>query len=274
MPILKAPDGAEIYYAESGSGRPLVLLHGWAGSGRFWRWQVEAFASDCRVIVPDLRGHGRSTGGGAVFTLDGCTSDLVALFDELDLSDALLVGWSQGGQAALAAVSRLRERLAGLVLVACPPKYSATDDYPHGLPPGEMKGLSLLLRRDPDRALGEFFRRMFAPGELDEAQSRRIVHEIIVAGRKPTPEAARAALAELDRTDLRDILPSIDLPTLLVHGEADTICLPAASRYLAERLPAAVLELLPGLGHAPHLSRPAQFNALVAGFLEGLHVRH
>ncbi len=271
MPILNAPDGAEIYYEECGAGRPLVLLHGWAGSGRFWRWQTEAFATGCRVIVPDLRGHGRSAGDGVTFTIDGCIADLVALFDELELTDALLVGWSLGGQAALAAVPRLRDRLAGLVLVACPPKYSASADYPHGLPPNEVKGLSLLMRRDPDRALGEFFRRMFAPGELDEAQYQRIVHEIVMAGRKPTPEAARAALAELDRTDLRDILPAIDLPTLLIHGTADTICLPAASRYLMERMPAAVLEILPRLGHAPQLSRPAQFNALVAGFLEGLH---
>jgi len=271
MPMLKAPDGAETYYGEIGAGRPLVLLHGWAGSGRFWRWQAEAFAASCRVVVPDLRGHGRSAANGVTFTIDGCTADLVALFEELELTDALLVGWSQGGQAALAAVPHLRDRLAGLVLVACPPKYSASADYPPGLPPSEMKGLSLLMRRDPDRALGDFFRRMFAPGELDDGQYQRIVHEIVMAGHKPTPDAARAALAELDQTDLRDILPTIDLPTLLIHGEADTICLPDASRFMAERLPAAALELLPGLGHAPQLSRPTLFNALVSGYLEGLH---
>jgi pimeloyl-[acyl-carrier protein] methyl ester esterase len=270
MAMLLAPDGANIYYEESRTGRPLVLLHGWAGSGRFWQFQLP-LAGEFRLIIPDLRGHGRS---GGEYTLEHSAADLAALFRELDLSDALLAGWSMGGQVALAAVPALRERLAGLVLVACPPKYSISEDYPFGLPPSEVKGLSLLVRRDPNRALGDFFGRMFAEGELSSEQYQRIVHEVVMSGRKPQPEAARAALAELDRADLRGILPSIGLPTLLVHGDADSICPPSASAWMAGQIPGARLELLPGVGHAPHLSRPEAFNALVMDFGEACHDGH
>jgi pimeloyl-ACP methyl ester carboxylesterase len=176
---------------------------------------------------------------------------------------------------ALAAFPEIRERLAGLVLVGATPRFTTTDSYPHGLPVNEPRGMGLRLRRNFSRTMGEFFRQMFAQGELSREQENRITREIVMGGRLPQPEAAVAALDILASADLREALPEIDRPVLLVHGAADTICPPGAARFMAERLPHARLIEFEAVGHAPFLSRPAEFNAVLRRFLQdGINGRH
>jgi non-heme chloroperoxidase len=274
MPCLEKSPGVEIYYEDIGEGRPLVMLHGWAMSQQVWRFQRE-LADTCRLVLPDLAGHGRSGAPAAGFSLSGLAGDIVRLFKRLDLEDALLLGWSLGSQVALAAFPEIRERLAGLVLVGATPRFTATDGYPHGLPTNEPRGMGLRLRRDFSRTMDEFFRQMFAPGELSREQENRIAREIVMEGRLPQPEAARATLDILASADLRGTLPAIDRPALLVHGGADTICPPGAARYMAERLPHARIIEFEAVGHAPFLSRPAEFNAVLRRFVQDkLNGRH
>jgi pimeloyl-[acyl-carrier protein] methyl ester esterase len=274
MPFIETSTNAKIYYEEMGEGRPLVLIHGWAGSGRLWRFQHE-LADGCRLFIPDLRGHGLSSAPPEGFSLDDLVNDIVALFESLNLRDAIFLGWSLGSQVAISAFPRLKERLGGLVLVGATARFTATDGYPHGLKATEPRGMGLRLRRDFSGTTGEFFRSMFAEGELTPFQEDRIGREILAKGRLPEPKAALAALAILASTDLRERLADIDCPVLIIHGSEDTICPPGAARYLAERLPGARLIQLDGAGHAPSLSRPEQFNALIRGFLREVgHGRH
>lgn len=270
MPFLETADMLTIHYKEAGIGPPLVLVHGWAMSGRAWRFQDE-LASLCRVITVDLRGHGRSSASPGRCGLGEFTADLALLFDRLGLSRATIVGWSMGAEVALAAFPALHKRLAALVFVGGTPCFTAGDDYPHGLPEEETRGLALRLRRNYQKTMGEFFKRMFAEGELTREQENRIAREIIMGGRLPDPETAQAALSTLAGADLREVLPTIDLPVLLVHGGADSICLPAASQFMAERLSHARLTVLEGVGHAPFLSRPAEFNELIRNFLREVY---
>lgn len=250
------------------------MLHGWAGSGRLWRFQQE-LADSFRLVIPDLRGHGRSNTPTERFILEDLASDIVTLFERLELNDAIFLGWSLGSQVALAAFPRLRERLAGLVLVGATARFTSTDGYPHGLQATEPRGMGLRLRRDFTGTMGEFFRSMFAQGELTPEQEERIGREILAEGRLPAPTAAHAALAILASTDLREKLPEIDRPVLIIHGSADAVCPPGAARYLAERLPDARLVEFAGVGHAPSLSRPDQFNAVLREFLrKEAHDRH
>ncbi len=274
MPFLETSPGAEIYCEEIGAGRPLVMLHGWAMSQRVWRFQHE-LADTCRLVLPDLAGHGRSDAPAADLTLGGLAGDIVLLFKRLDLADAVLLGWSLGSQVALTAFPEIRERLAGLVLVGATPRVTSADGYPHGLPGKEPRGMGLRLRRDFSGAMGEFFRRMFTPGELSREQENRIAREIVMEGRLPRPEVALAGLDILAAADLREMLPAIDRPTLLLHGSCDAICPPGAARFMATRLPDARLMEFEGVGHAPFLSRPAMFNTALRRFLrEGLNGPH
>jgi pimeloyl-ACP methyl ester esterase len=267
MPFIETSAGLNIHYEEMGEGRPLVMLHGWAGSGRLWRFQEE-LADSFRLVIPDLRGHGLSIALPEGFRVEELVSDIVTLFERLGLTDAILLGWSLGSQVALAAFPLLRERLSGLALVGATARFTATDGYPNGLPANDIRGIGLRLQRNYERTMGEFFRSMFAEGELTPDQEERISREILAEGRLPAPEAAHAALAILASTDIRERLRSIDCPVLIIHGSADVVCPPGAARFLAQRLPDARLVELAGAGHAPPLSRPAQFNALLREFLQ------
>ena len=268
MPFVDTLAGASLHYDETGNGRPVVFLHGWAMSARVWRFQQQ-LDPDCRLIFLDQRGHGQSTPAPG-YAVGDFAEDLATFFEKMALRDAILIGWSMGVQVALKAFPALRSRLAALVLVGGTPKFTAGEDFPHGQPPLEVKGMGLRLRRDYQKTMGDFFRGMFAEGEMDAAQYQRIVHEIVMGGCSPDPEAVRQSLLILSAADLRGELPSIDRPVLLIHGALDTICPAAASRFMAERLPMATLGIMEGCGHAPFMTRPEQFNTMVREFLATL----
>jgi pimeloyl-[acyl-carrier protein] methyl ester esterase len=268
MPFVETPSGVKLCFESAGEGAPLVLVHGWGMSRSVW-YALRDLVTDHRVIAADLRGHGQSSAPPASYGFDAFADDLLVLFEQLQLSKAVLVGWSMGAMVALMACARIRNRLAALVLVSGTPKFIADEDYPFGLPPAATKGLALRLKRDYPRAMADFFQGMFAEGEISPAEFRRIKEA--AADRLPEQEAAQQSLVSLSTTDLRPLLPSVDLPVLLVHGSADTICLPSASRYMAKQLPNARLEIFEGVGHAPFLSRPVDFTAVLTRFLAGLH---
>lgn len=273
MPDFVSYDGCRIHFTDTGTGFPLLFVHGWAMSSRVWQFQSEELSSGYRVVSVDLRGHGLSEPPRAApLSLADMAADLLSLFDHLGLDHAVLVGWSLGSQVVLRSFSSLRERLAAVVLVGATPRFTSCDGYDHGLPAKEVSGMALRLKRDYTGTMGEFFRNMFAVGELSREQNQRIGREVVIPGRQPAPGIALQGLEILAGTDLRDILPGIDRPVLLLHGSEDTICPCSVYRYLSGCIPGAVGELFNGCGHAPFLSRPEQFNNALSLFLEKVHV--
>ena len=270
MPEILTSDTCRLAYEDTGAGPPLLFVHGWAMSGRVWRYQREALAAEHRVITFDLRGHGASTVPDEGPTIDDFAADLATLLTRLDLHGVTLVAWSMGVSATLRAFPAVRERLARLVLVGGTPRFTGGDGFPHGLPSEEARGMALRLRREYGRTMEEFFRGMFATGEVGEQQYRQIVQDIVKGGTLPDSRTTLRSLESLATADLRPLLAAVDRPVLLIHGSEDRICLPGASRYMAERIPGARLELLPGLGHAPFLSRQELFNRLLREFIQSL----
>lgn len=270
MPFLTTSDGVKIHYVDEGQGRPMVFVHGWAMSSRVWFFQAEELASSHRVITLDLRGHGRSEPSPVSVAMPLLAADLRALMDGLALEKAIVIGWSMGVQVVLEAFSSIRERVAGIVLVSGTPRFTASDDYPHALPPVEARGMGVRLKRNFAGTMGDFFRGMFGEGELDHDRYQRIVREVVIGGRQPAPQAVQEALRALQEADQRQCLSEIDLPVLLVHGDRDTICLPSASRYMAGKISRARLEIMEGVGHAPFLSRPVEFNRMLLDFTRSI----
>lgn len=260
-----AADGGRLSYLDNGQGRPLLFLHGWLMSHKVWTWQL-SMSDRFRVVAPDLRGHGES--GGEGFSYCGCARDLAGLMSHLELEDAVVIGWSMGAQIALSALPQLRERVSALVLVGGTPCFCSREDYSHGVPPAEARGMALRLRRGFTRAAGEFYRGMFSPE--DEGSSDIGSMAKAVVGRLPQLQVALDALDELVNSDLRSQLQDVDLPVLLLHGDSDRICLPGASLYMHEQLPVSRLHLFHGAGHAPFLTRTAEFNALLSEFAGGV----
>jgi len=271
MPTLDLQDGARLHVEAAGHGPALLALHGWSRSGADLA-SLLARLPGLRTLALDLRGHGRSAAGP--LDLDLLAGDLAATAEALSVERAVLLGWSLGGQVALAALARhpaLRRRLAGLALLSSTPRFTASDDWPHGLPPRSLAGLAAKVRRRPLEAFPGFFDGCFAEGELDEAARSRLAP----LREAPAPDlaCAQAGLRLLGTADLRGELAALAgaaLPVLVVHGEGDPICPPGAGRALAAAFPGARLVTLPGAGHAPFLTRETEVAAALRAFAEAV----
>lgn len=266
MPWCTLDSGRRLWYEERGHGPALVLLHGWCMSSAVWRFQLETLGDRFRIIAPDLRGHGLSQAAGGGHDFPGFAMDLQALFSHLDLHDVLLTGWSLGAQVALCAYERLRERLSGLVLVSGTPRFTAGEDFPHGLDPAEVAGMMVRVRRNPARALVDFKDSMFVAGERDDDGLAGRIGQVLADIPLPEKSVAIQGLAALASADLRGVLPALDLPVLIINGDRDRICLPGASAFMARRIPTSTHVQLDGCGHAPFLTRSADFNDSITGF--------
>lgn len=257
MQQLTLSDGRQLAWRQAGSGPALVLLHGWSMSSAVFTEVIEELAADFRLLAPDLRGHGASAPGPG-YALADFAADLGQWLAALDLGEVALLGWSLGGQVALELAPALGARLRRLILVGTTPRFTAAADWPAGLPELQVRAMARDLKRHYLKTMGDFFALQFEGEALPRERYRRIVDFAVRAGRLPEPEVALAALETLRRADQRRALSAVAVPVLVQHGELDRITLPAAADYLAAQLPAAVLERLPGVGHAPFLSRPQE----------------
>ena len=253
--------GVRLWYEERGSGTPIVFIHGWCMSSAVWRLQLEGLSDAFRVITIDLPGHGRSLPPAGGFHVTGCAVEIAGLCESLDLDNFLLAGWSLGSLIALESFVHLRERLSGLVLIAGTPRFMEGDGFSYGLSRIEVDGMNRKVQRSLRRALEGFTARMFAPDELHDPSLAAMVAELLSGVPLPTTELALQALDALVESDLRDRLALIDLPTLIMNGDRDVICLPPASAFLVQHIPTARQTLFAGCGHAPFLSQSRRFNA-------------
>ncbi|HTP27079.1 MAG TPA: alpha/beta fold hydrolase, partial [Anaeromyxobacteraceae bacterium] len=163
------------------------------------------------------------------------------------------------------ALPALGKRVVALGLLSATPCFTSRRDWPHGLPEPSVRALLARLAHRPEKALQRFFGAMFQPGEIDE--KRRAEIEERTAHSPPALAPLRAALEALIAADQRSRLREVKVPTLLIHGECDPICLPGASSFAASHIRGARRLLLPGVGHAPQLSRPELVNELLLRFL-------
>jgi len=271
MPYLTARDSTKLYYEEAGDGKPLLFVHGWSLSSQIWSQQKEYFSSRYRCLAFDLRGHGRSMPSFSGYGVDILASDVTLFFDRLCLSDVTLLGWSLGSLVALAAYPAVRERLASIVLVSGTSKYCSTSDYPFGLPPKEPRSLSLLLRRNPQKAMDGFQRRMFADEQQSEKGFEAFVTDVLPLLPPPSPEVLVPVLQTLETADMRPILSMVREPALILHGDKDQICPADASRFMATQISGAQCTILAGAGHVPMFSRPNECNSLLATFLKNIY---
>ncbi|MGW5639413.1 alpha/beta fold hydrolase [Streptomyces sp. NPDC003832] len=225
MTYVTTSDGTRIFYKDWGTGRPVVLSHGWPLNSDSWEAQQRFLAEHgYRAIAHDRRGHGRSTQTWHGNEMDTYADDLAALLDHLDLRDVTLVGFSTGGGEITRYIGRHgTARVAQAVLVAAvPPLMVRRDDNPDGVPPEVFDGLrsgSLADRSQlyKDLADGPFFNHPAKP--VSQGMRDAFWLQSMAAGHRNAYES----IAAFSATDFRADLARFDVPTLVIHGDADQV---------------------------------------------------
>ena len=263
-PDVAAPGGVvEVGYTDSGTGTPVVFLHGFPHDRSLWAPQVTALLPVARCIAPDLRGFGESP-PRPPYGMDRYADDVVSLLDALGVARAVIVGVSMGGYVAFALWRRHRARVRALLL---------SDTRPG---PDDAEGAAR--RRDLIAAARAGGSRAVADRMIEGMLGRRTrarapglvgaVHAMLAAA--PVEGAIGALEAMIARPDSTPDLATIDVPTLIVVGEDDVLTPVAESRAMHEAIRGSRLEVIAGAGHLPNLERPAAFNQVTGEFLLSL----
>jgi len=256
------------YYHSSGIGKPILLIHGWAMDSSAWTFFKEEFSSKNTVIAVDLRGHGKSAALSGPYNLESFAHDIHQLIEALDLHHATVIGWSMGVSVILKMLEHLNSRIDSLVFISGTPSLVARDDYPHGVPRAEAYSLLRQLKKDYAVGMASFYASMFKGEDLVSRQKEKIYPLVADISRAPRQDIACEALESLQREDLRLSLKNITVPTLLIHGALDRICLPAASEYMASSLPNSVLAIIAAAGHAPFLTAKESVHNEIKTFIQ------
>lgn len=217
--------GAELHYDTHGDGEPLVWLHGGLGHGPDWEFIFGTPPAGYRLIAPDLRGHGRSTGAGPTYSFSQSAVDVFALLDHLHLDRVKVIGLSGGGITAMHMATLAPSRIASMIVVSAPPRF-----------PGQARAIQRIyseaMLSEPDRA------RM-------RARHRR-------EGQLETLFAQIHRFADGDDPNFTaEDLATITADTLIVFGDRDPLYPVSLGAELREQIPRSWLWVVPNGGHGP-----------------------
>lgn len=259
--------GLRIAYEQVGSGSPLVLLHGILGDRRLWHAQLAALSDQFTVIAWDCPGCGESDDPPEDFLLPQFAHCLVGFVAALGIDRPHLVGMSWGAGLALEVYRQLPTLPRSLVLSG------AYAGWAGSLAPREVERRLQQCLRESDLAPRDFIPG-WLPGLLTESAPATVAAEVIEVMSGFHPIGYRTMARAFAAADLRDILPDITVPTLVLHGEADARAPLPVAHALRDAIPGSTLTVLPSVGHLSNLEAPALFNAEVRHFLTGVDQRN
>lgn len=261
----------DLYYEDHGSGKPVVLIHGWPLSGRSWEKQVPVLLdAGFRVITYDRRGFGDSSKPTFGYEYDTLAADLHTLITKLRLNDATIVGFSMGGGEVARYLGKYGSERVGkaVFMAAIPPFLLKTADNPEGVDSAIFQGIEKALAADRPAFLTQFLANFY---NTDVLKGKQISDEVvrlswnIAAGASP-----RGTLACVPAwlTDFRKDLSRIDVPTLVIHGDADRILpLSATGKRTAQFVKGSKLVVVEGGPHGLNWTHGDQVNRELLGFL-------
>ncbi|RSS39485.1 alpha/beta fold hydrolase [Streptomyces sp. WAC08241] len=275
MPFVNVADResapVELYYEDHGTGQPVVLIHGWPLNGASWEKQTAALlAAGHRVVTYDRRGFGRSDQPAYGYDYDTFAADLHAVLTALDLRDAVLVGFSMGsGEVTRYLGAYGSERISKAVMIGVvPPFLLKTDDNPGGVDGSVFEDIQEAVAADRHAFMTDFLADFYnvdvLGGERISEQAVQASWNVAVgASAKGTLDCVQAWL-----TDFRADLPRIDVPTLIVHGDADrTLPVEATAVPLSGLIDGARLTIVPGAPHGLLWTHADEVNSALLDFL-------
>lgn len=265
MPSITVDSRRIEYLDTGGAGTPVLLVHAFPLSARMWEPQIESLGDRWRFIAPDLMGFGGSDApeDESGYSMDAFADDLAAVLRELGVDRVVLVGLSLGGYVALAFLRKHRSAVSALVLADT----RAEADAPENVEKRTTQQ-GLVREQGPgaltDGLIGALL------GEPTREKKPDVVSNVRSLMENPAAGYVGALEAMKRRPDSTPDLASIDLPTLIVVGENDTLTPPELSRKMHEHVRDSRLVVIPEAGHLSNLEAPEAFNGALAEFLSGL----
>lgn len=268
-----ASEPINIFTEDSGgSGRPVILIHGWPLSGEAWQKQVPALTqAGFRVITYDRRGFGRSDKPQSGFDYDTLADDLAGLIDDRNLTDVTLVGFSMGGGEVARYIAKYGEaKLHSVVFAsAVPPYMLKTADNPEGpLTEAKAKEMEEGLKADRETFFDGFTKDFFsAQGVLKVTEAER--QDAIKLCLQSDQTAALGCMKAFGTTDFRDDIKKVSVPTLVIHGDSDgTVPFEGSGKRTHAAIAGSELVVLTDAPHGCNVSHPEQFNEALIAFLQ------
>ena len=261
----------DLYYEDHGSGEPVILIHGYPLNGASWEKQIPALlASGHRVITYDRRGFGKSSQPTTGYNYDTFAEDLHKVVTRLNLSNFALVGFSMGGGEVARYIGRYGSKgvSKAVIIGGVPPFLLKTPDNPEGVDGAVFEGIGKAITADRYAFFTEFFKNFY---NTDLVLGKRISEQAVQASWNVAATASPTASLACVPTwheDFRQDVARIDVPTLVIHGEADRIVpFPAAGQRTAKMIKGARLVPIKDGPHAVIWTHADEVNQEIVNFL-------
>ena len=275
MPFIQsAQSGSEpidIYYEDSGKGKPVVFIHGWPLSGAMWEYQITQLPQQgMRCITYDRRGFGHSDKPVGPYDYNTLAADLKAVLDELDLQDVTLIGFSMGGGEIAKYFSLYGgARVSKVVLIsAVVPYMLKTDDNPDGVPQEAFAGMLKQMTDDRPAFLEAFNKDFFGVTLLNHPVTDAFLKQCVNAAMHASPIATIECAKAFSSTDFRADVVKINVPTLIIHGDADkTVPIAATGNKSANQINGAKYIIYEGEPHGLWFTSKERLNQDLIDFI-------
>jgi pimeloyl-ACP methyl ester carboxylesterase len=273
MPYIQSDDDTEIYYYDWGTGDPVVLIHGWPLTSASWEYQAGYLADNgCRVIAYDCRGFGRSEWSSFGYDYNTLAADLNVLLEELDLRNVTLVGFSMGGGEVARYLANYGSlRVARAVLISSVTPYLLkSESNPDGVDESVFEGMIEQMEKDRPAFLKEFGAKFYGRTMINHTVSEAFLEFFQSMALSGSPRATIELVDAWCRTDFRNDLQGITIPTLIIHGTGDvTVPIDSSARLAAQLVPGATLLEYEGEPHGLTATAAQRLNDDLLLFIKG-----
>lgn len=261
----------KINYTDYGTGKPVILIHGWPLSGDMWEYQTNDLVnSGHRVITYDRRGFGKSSKPWDGYDYDTMTDDLKAIIDQLGLEDITLIGFSMGGGEVVRYFSRHAGKgVTKVILIASITPYMLqTDSNPDGVPQEMFDEMGEKMKEDRIGFLDEFGKTFFGVSTTSKPLSKPLLEYYRMLCSLASPRATQECAKSFSTTDFRTEMRLVNVPTLIIHGDADkTVPIEPTGKQAAKAIPGSHFIIYEDAPHGLFYTHKEKLNADLVKFL-------
>jgi non-heme chloroperoxidase len=269
--FLEVSPKVRLHVKDYGSGKPVILIHGWPLSGDMWEYQVNHLVeSGFRVIAYDRRGFGKSSQPWDGYDYDTLTDDLKEIIEQLKLEHITLVGFSMGGGEVIRYFSRYGgAKVTKAVLISSvAPFLMQTDDNPHGVPKKIFEEITTAIKDDRIGFLEDFGKKFFGVTALHHPVSSPLLNYYSMVASMASPRATLQCANAFSTTDFRAEMTYINVPTLIIHGDADkTVPIESSSDITAKLISANEYKVYEGAPHGLFYTEKEKLNEDLVKFI-------